>query len=259
MKVLHLYVGYDPTELDALQVVCRSIEANAKEPTVVHTIRQEDLREQGLYRRTHHQNEQGHRIDDVDGRPFTTEFAFTRFLVPTLHLKYRINRTPWALFCDSDFMFRADPADILTLADPTKAVQVVKHDHRPVEVTKASGKPQTKYGRKNWSSLVLWNTDHPGTSRLTVHDVNEKPGSWLHQFSWLSDHEIGDLPEEWNWLEGSSDPNTEPKAVHFTRGVPTHQGMHDVPYAEEWRAYANGLRRPTHGPGQGQRVIPIFR
>jgi hypothetical protein len=88
---------------------------------------------------------------------------------------------------------------------------------------------QQAYACKNWSSLILWNLDHPAHDALTTKLVNHAPGRWLHAFGWLSGDQIGELPEEWNWLVGHS-PTIDPKvmpgshftpdALHFTDGGP---------------------------------------
>ena len=53
---------------------------------------------------------------------------------------------------------------------------------------------------------------------------------------WLMDEDVGSLDEKWNWLEGWSDPEIDPKIVHFTRGTPDMEGHENVPYADEWWA-----------------------
>jgi hypothetical protein len=93
---------------------------------------------------------------------------------------------------------------------------------------------QSDYRRKNWSSLMLWDLRMAGSRRLRRVDANTRPGLWLHQLGWLFDREIGELPPAWNWLEGSSDPASEPKAVHYTRGTPDMAGYRDAAYAAEW-------------------------
>ena len=66
--------------------------------------------------------------------------------------------------------------------------------------------------------------------------VNAETGSFLHQFKWLKDNEIGSLDERWNWLEGwtSNHNKKTPFAVHFTRGGPWFEEWQDVEYANEW-------------------------
>ena len=98
------------------------------------------------------------------------------------------------------------------------------------------GQQQSKYPRKNWSSLIVWNCEHEANRMLTPYQVNNQPGRWLHTFAWLAAYEIGDIPHTWNWLEGHSPDWVVPKAVHFTRGTPDMPNM-DPPYADEWWSY----------------------
>jgi hypothetical protein len=143
----------------------------------------------------------------------------------------------WALFTDCDVLFRAPIEELFALADPTKAVMVVKHDHRPTATRKMGGLRQTVYPRKNWSSVVLWNCGHEANGILTTPIVNGSAPSFLHRFEWLEDDEIGELPLAWNYLVGW---NTlaqcpEPRAVHFTEGIPgIHAGHLGDEFAEEW-------------------------
>lgn len=226
--ILRIYIGWDDREEEAWDICFASLQRRSSVPLHVTPLKRQALIYRGYYNRTFHLRD-GQRIDDQDKKPFSTEFAFTRFLVPALE-----NYMGWALFCDCDFLWRADVADLFALADPKYAVQVVKHEHVPLETSKMDGCQQTKYPRKNWSSLVLWNCAHPAHRALTTQAVNTRPGAWLHGFEWLTDEEIGALPMEWNWLEGWSPPSVTPKAVHYTRGGPWFADYQDVGYAKDW-------------------------
>tara|TARA_R110000822_G_scaffold43810_3_gene118099 strand:- start:98 stop:709 length:612 start_codon:yes stop_codon:yes gene_type:complete len=193
-----------------------------------------ELRQAGFYDRPFHLDG-NQRVDDRDGKPFSTDFSFTRFLVPALNL-YK----DWALFVDADFLFRADVAELFALADDKYAVMCVPHDYRPAETVKMDGQKQELYNRKNWSSLVLFNCEHPANRFLACKSVNFMRGGFLHGFNWLRREQIGPVPEHWNWLEGWSDERFEPRAVHFTRGIPTMAGYENAPYADEWKEYLNG-------------------
>lgn len=230
---LTAYVGFDSREIPAYIKATKTLYKNASTPVQVVTLAQSWLRARRLYYRQWEWRK-GQRIDLQDGKPFSTEFAFTRFLVPALN-----DYAGWALFCDCDFLFRADIADLLPLLDEQYAVRVVKHDYRPAPGMKMDACKQEPYPRKNWSSFILWNCGHPANKALTVEGVNSKPGSFLHGFGWLPDSAIGDLPEAWNWLEGHSPEDIEPKAVHFTRGGPWFENYVpartiDERYADEW-------------------------
>lgn len=227
---LRIFIGWDQREDDAYRICLSSIVRRASQAVHITPIKLSWVQKLGIYTRGWTLDEQGNRIDTGDRRPFSTDFAFTRFLVP--HLSgYRGT----ALFCDCDFLFQADVAELFALQDDRYAVQVVKHDHRPTETVKMDGQVQQVYPRKNWSSLILWNNAHRSHMALTPQMVSEKPGSFLHGFGWLKDEEIGELPVEWNWLEGWSSPAIKPKAVHHTRGGPWMPSWQDVAYAKEWQ------------------------
>lgn len=240
--VLKIYVGWDPGETRSYEVCVHSLRRSTS-PIDIIPITQAALRRSGLYRRT----TQPDGTDWIDGKPFSSEFAFTRFLVPALN-QYQ----GWALFCDCDFLFREDVAKLFSLADDRYAVMVVRHAMRKREGTKKQGAVQQNYACKNWSSLVLWNCGHPENLSLSVDDVSTKPGRWLHQFRWLESHLIGGLPKEWNWLEGHSSLSLTPNAVHFTRGAPWMDGYATASYADEWFATEEAIRlaKETVRPGR---------
>lgn len=157
----------------------------------------------------------------ISNAPMSTAFAVSRFAVPFLQEKGGL-----ALGMDCDMICLADIKELFALADPQFAVQVVKHFHWPTEQYHDAGQLQTFYERKNWSSLILWNLDHPGNKRLTVEDLNTWPGRDLHAFKWLKDEEIGALPQEWNYLVGVNDPADlrKQKMIHYTNGHPAWPG-----------------------------------
>jgi hypothetical protein len=103
------------------------------------------------------------------------------------------------------------------------------------------GKVQTNYPRKNWSSFMLFNCEHPSTKTLTPEVINSQTGAYLHRMQWAADDEIGALPERWNWLEGWNEkPATgTPGAVHFTNGGPWFKDWQNVDYGDLWRAEAS--------------------
>jgi hypothetical protein len=228
---LTVFVGFDDArEPEAFDVCRASLLRHASVPLHIVKLDQAALRRAGWYRREWRHVE-GQRVDMGDLKPFSTDFAFTRFLVPALSLY-----DGWALFCDGDFLFTDDVAKLFALADDRYAVMCVKHDHDPAETSKMGGVVQSRYRRKNWSSLMLLQCGHPSNLSLTGFMVNEFAGQWLHAFNWLTDDEIGALPLEWNWLAGvSPDLGRVPAGVHFTLGVPTMPGCGEAPYADLWR------------------------
>ena len=240
MKTFHVYIGYDEREAAAYRVCVQSLVRRSPSCVIPHPLIKSDLSDAGIYRRKEEPGyDPGVRIDSFDHRPFSTDFTFTRFLVPELH------REGWALFCDSDILFLDGVDEVFDLADPKYAVMCVKHNHEPTEKQKMDGQPQTNYPRKNWSSFVLWNCSHPAHDILKAGAANVWSGRDLHAFKWLKDEEIGELPEAWNWLEGWSGPEICPKAVHYTRGGPWFPQWQGVHHADLWN-WENSLQDLQH-------------
>jgi hypothetical protein len=225
MAPFPVYVGFDPRESIAYEVCRHSILSRTRQQVTVAPLAQAELRERKLYWRT--------------GDPLaSTEFTYTRFLVPAL-----AGYKGWALYCDCDFLWLADIAGLIALADDRYAAMCVHHDHRPTEAMKMDGRVQSLYPRKNWSSLILWNCAHPSNAALTPGVVNRETGAFLHRFSWLKGEEIGALPETWNWLEGWSAKPTggAPNVVHYTRGGPWFDEWKNVAFGDLWLAEAKGM------------------
>jgi lipopolysaccharide biosynthesis glycosyltransferase len=165
----------------------------------------------------------------VDGKPFSTEFSHTRFLVPHL-MQYK----GWALFADSDMLFQSDIKNLFSLCNDKYAVMCVKHQHKPQHGSiKMDGREQLSYFRKNWSSFVLWNCGHPANAYVTPERVSMIKGTDLHSFKWLADDLIGELPWGYNYISGVS-PRVEPQVIHYTDGGPWFPEMPDVPYGDRW-------------------------
>lgn len=226
--MLNVFVGYDPRDDKAFRVLETSLTSKSTIPVCIKPIKIGECRKLG-YSRPHFTTSSGQMIDGVDGKPFSTEFSFTRFMVP--HLMGYADEI--CMFMDADMLIRCDIAELLKHCTGDKAVWCVQHKHAPSETVKMDGVEQTQYRRKNWSSLVVWNPAK--NTFLTPKMVSELPGSYLHAFCWLKDEEIGGLPEEFNWLNGWSDPMMIPKIVHFTNGTPDFSGYENAPYADEWR------------------------
>jgi hypothetical protein len=120
------------------------------------------------------------------------------------------------------------------------AVAVVKHEFTPTSKVKMDGKRQEAYPRKLWSSLIVWNIDHPANTNLSLNDVNHRDGRWLHTFSWLKDNQINSLSERWNWVPDISptlDKEYELRdigALHFTQGGPWFENCRGVKHGDLW-------------------------
>lgn len=135
-----------------------------------------------------------------------------------------------------------DVAKLWALRDDRFAIMSVKHDHRPEERVKFLGAPQTPYGKKNWSSVMLFNNAR--CKALTPEYVNSATGLELHQFKWLAgDDEIGEIPHAWNHLVGYDAPRPGMSNVHYTIGGPYFNEYIDCEYAEEWQAERAAMLR----------------
>jgi hypothetical protein len=214
-----IFIGYSGDEDRAYTVCHKSIVRRASMPVSIIPLRQDLLRSTGLYWRPR---------DPLA----STEFTYLRFLILTI-----CGYHGHALFVDSDFLFLADIVELLALADDRFAIQCVKHVYEPKEAEKMGGMKQSAYPRKNWSSLMIFNCGHEGHRRLTAYEVNTKPGSWLHRFSWLRDDDIGELPHEWNVLVGEQHCD-QPKALHFTNGIRAIHGG-ESEYDDVWEQEAS--------------------
>lgn len=223
MRVL---LGYDSREDQAARVAAGTLRATSGVEAEFLKINR--LREYGLFTRT--MDQRGGAYDFISGAKQSTEFSLSRFLVPALV------QSGWALFADSDVVFKRDVRELFALADERYAVMVVKHVYEPASGTKMDGQQQSTYPRKNWSSVILWNCSHSSNARLTIHDVNTRTGLYLHRFAWLDDSEIGALPAEWNILVGEHRlPRPEVQGIlHFTRGGPWLAGWEPVESDHLW-------------------------
>lgn len=213
-----LFVGYDSREDIAWQVCRHSILRHSSADLSVIPLRQDTLRELGLYTRP------------LDATA-STEFSLTRFLAP-----YLAAQSGWVLFCDCDFLFTGDVSEVFEGLDPAKAVYCVQHDYAPTHAVKMDGKHQTVYPRKNWSSFMLFNCDHPDVQALVPAVVNSAPPAYLHRFEWIKDQShIGALDLQWNFLAGEYPaPSDTPRVIHYTNGGPWFDNWQDCDFAAEW-------------------------
>lgn len=236
---MRVYIGHDPREQVAYDVAVHSLKQVTPSATVT-PLKLDRLHDSGLFRRP--MDRRGLIYDLHSNAPCSTDFAISRFLVP--HLA----QSGWALFVDCDVVFLSDIAELFDQADPSKAVMVVKHDMPETGPMKMDGQPQTSYPRKNWSSVIMFNCDHPANRRLSLQDVNERPGRDLHAFYWLHDSEIGSLAPCWNWLVGVQPKPLFPKIAHFTLGGPFTTDWKGAEHDEIWW---DAYRRMTHRADQG--------
>lgn len=215
---IKIFVGYDSREDIAWQVCRHSLLRHSDSNVHVVPLRQSALRELGLYTRP------------ADAGA-STEFSLTRFLTP-----YLAAQQGWVVFCDCDFLFTTDVRSVFEDLDPAKAIYCVQHDYVPNYRVKMDGKRQSTYPRKNWSSFILFNCDHPDVRALTPSVINSVSPAHLHRFEWVnSDQAIGSLDLDWNFLEGEyPKPLRTPRVIHYTNGGPWFDEWQNCDYADLW-------------------------
>jgi hypothetical protein len=225
---MKVYIGYDEREARAAEVAAKTLRQVSG--LDAEFICADKLAAHGLLNRISDHRD-GQDYDLVSNHKKSTRFAVSRFLTPVL-CQHGV-----ALFVDCDVVFLRDPREmLLNLEGRLGAVAVVKHDYSTVAQWKMVNQQNTNYPRKNWSSVMLFNCDHPSHRRLTLWDINNRPGRDLHRFYWLDDAEIGDLDPKWNWLVGEQPQPADVGIAHFTLGGPWLFGWHGAPHDDIWRA-----------------------
>jgi len=223
MKPISIFIGYDQRERAATNVLIDSLYQNSKLPLSITPLVTSQLENQGIFKREKDPNQ-------------STEFSFTRFLVP-----YLMNFEDWALFIDCDMLCKTDICKLWSMKNDKFSLMCVKHQHEPKEEIKFQNEKQTAYPKKNWSSLMLFNCKK--CKRLSPDYVNNASGLDLHRFKWLDgDHQIGSIPIEkgWNFLIGVQDREkiSNVNLMHWTLGGPwfKEQRLMGSDLAAEWFA-----------------------
>jgi len=214
VKKINIIVGFDQREAVAYHVFCQSVIQKTSAPVQFLPLAKQFLL--------------GYQELHGDG---SNTFTYTRFLSPWL-----MNYEGWVIFADGDMVCMDDIAKLWELRDPCKAVQVVMHDYLTKSKIKYFGNKNENYPRKNWSSVILWNCEHPKNKQLNPEFVEKNSGAFLHRFQWLDDCEIGELPKEWDWLASEYENNPSAKLIHYTLGTPCFAEYQKADMAEHWNA-----------------------
>jgi len=213
--MIRVFVGYDDDESVAYHVLAHSILRHASQPVSITPLVKRHMA--GFYQRERSAIE-------------STDFSFTRFLVP-----YLSGYEGWSVFMDCDMLMTADVAELVALRDEKFDVMCVKHDYVARDDVKFLGAVQTKYEKKNWSSVMMFN--NAACTALTPGVVAGETGLFLHQFKWLAgDDRIGALPTTWNYLVGEITMPGTPKLIHYTLGGPYFDAYRNCEYAKLWFA-----------------------
>lgn len=227
-KPVNVFIGFDERQELAYEVCRRSIlqasPANSK--VRIFPLKHRQLRQIHLFNRVWTVGCDGITRDVLDERPFSTNFAFTRFLVPAYADYWAIPKEEPCIFVDSDFVFTYPIQEVLDEIEyNTKPIHVVKHNYNPANVIKMDHQVQTNYNKKLWSSFMIFNRLFD-TMMPTVDYVNTATGTDLHQFKWLKDPDLwlGSIYEGWNFIPNHSEKRIsnffDVRAVHYTEGTP---------------------------------------
>jgi lipopolysaccharide biosynthesis glycosyltransferase len=208
--MLKIFIGFDPNETVAYHTLCHSIITRASKPVSITPLILSQLP-----------------MTRIRDPRQSTEFAFSRFLVP-----YLCNYEGRAIFMDCDMLCLTDISLMDAYDMRGKSVMVVKHDYKPKTVTKFLGQVQTRYEKKNWSSVMMFNNRY--CRKLTPEYVNKASGLELHQFHWTDENMIGELPKVWNHLVGEYEPDPNACIVHYTLGGPYFKDYENCEYSVEW-------------------------
>ena len=214
-----IWIGYDPLEDASAKVMAHSIRSRTKMKGLkIIPIIRDQLLAFDIFRRP---------LDPKE----STQFSITRFLVPSL-----MNYKGVGIFFDCDMLITRDIQEMFDLFDPQYAIQCVKHNYTPSSSTKMGGQEQTTYMKKNWSSVIIYNCDHPSTQKLTNKVAEKASPKFLHRFEWLKEEEVGSLPLEFNFLvEEQKKTKHLPFNIHHTLGGPIFREKQNVDYASYFK------------------------
>jgi lipopolysaccharide biosynthesis glycosyltransferase len=215
--MLKIFIGYDSREVVAYHTCVQSILDKTSELPCFVPLKKELIKD----------------YPTKDNKVGSTEFSYTRFLVP-----YLSNYEGYSLYLDCDFIVDFDISYLVEKYPlDNYTCRVVKHSYVPRNDKKFLKNDQIFYSRKNWSSFIIFNNEK--CKILTPEYVNSSSGIDLHQFSWVSDKDIGSLPKSYNYLVGENNDFIldKPKAIHFTNGGPWFEEYSECDFSKLWFFY----------------------
>ena len=130
--MINVFIGFDEGEKVSYHILSESIRRQSSVPVSITPLCLSNIPE---FKRELQPNQ-------------STEFAFSRFLVP-----YLSDYKGWSLFLDSDMMFRDDIKNLWDMIDKDKSIMCCKHDYVPKQNVKFRGAKNEPFPKKNWSSF----------------------------------------------------------------------------------------------------------
>lgn len=214
------FVGYDSREHEAAMVCAHSILIRSTRRAQVIFVEHRALRREKLFTRVWQIDAEGQYKDMLDGRPFSTEFSHSRFLVFFLANELKLKGP--CMFVDCDWLFLADPSSIMEKQERAgNKIGVVMRDREVVEGSKKmDGMVQQNYTRKLWSAMFTFNPQPELALMFAPSVVNSNSGRDLHNFLGMEDSEFWPINPRWHYIPSLDGEVKKPKGIHFSEFSP---------------------------------------
>jgi hypothetical protein len=215
-----IFIGYDAREDTAAQVAAFSLRRRATCHVKIYALEHRLLRRLGLFRRMWSIDPTGQFWDAMDGKPFSTEFSHSRFLV--FDLAKRLKTQGPCMFVDCDWLFLHDVEPLMdqTAANAGKIGVVMRDREVDDGSTKMDGMVQRDYPRKLWSALFTFMPTPDLAKAFTVETVNMVSGRSLHGFLDRKDEDFWQIDPAWHYIPSLDLPPDEIKGCHFSEFSP---------------------------------------
>lgn len=246
MDIPIVFIGYDSREQNAANVAAWSLRRRSTCHLRIYPLEHRLLRRAGLFDRPWRIDEAGQFWDDRDGRPFSTEFSHSRFLV--FHLAQQLKATGPCMFVDCDWHFLDDiePLMAMQTENPDK-IGVVNRDRKVDEgSSKMDGMVQQNYHRKLWSALFTFTPSEELAVQFSTEVVNKFPGRELHAFMGRPDDAFWEIDPAWHFIPSLDERPDEVKGVHYSEFSPwlNPERFEDAPdLFSRWHAAFRELKR----------------
>ena len=213
---LNVFIGYDPNESVAYHTCVQSLIDNSTIPLRIVPLKLGHFK--NFYKR------KKRKID-------STEFSISRFLTP-----YLSGFQDYSLYMDCDIIINADVLSLLKIIKKDKkstSLWCVKHNYKASNEKKFLNNDQYIYNKKNWSSFMIFNNKK--CKKLTPDFVEKANGLYLHQFKWLKEKDIKEIPKQWNILVGEQKIPKKVCGIHYTLGGPYFKKYKNCEKANIWK------------------------
>ena len=215
-----IFIGYDAREHEAANVAAFSLRRRATCNVRIYALEHRQLRTLGLFTRPWKIDVNGQYMDERDGKPFSTEFSHSRFLV--FHLAQMLKTQGPCLFVDCDWLFQADIEPMMLEASKSlEPIGVVNRTRKVAEGSlKMDGMVQQNYDRKLWSAMFAFMPSEALAREFTPEVVNTATGRELHGFLGKPDSEFWPIDPAWHYIPSLDQRPDKLKGVHFSEFSP---------------------------------------